>query len=426
MGLFEKIFGKKTQKSPATYTEYRLLSSNVDSGFTTFSGIAWQDDKVRAAVDSFARRAAIVQPRHIRRADGGEIPCTGSLNRILQFQPNNYSTAYKFYYRLAANYKIYNGAFIFPDWNPITGELRALYNINASDVRLKEYEGEMFVQFSFTNGNQYTFPYSEIIYIGNHFLDNDVFGSNNAPLIPVLETASTFRQSMSKFAKLVSVIRGILKVQAGAKTEDLKKRRDDFVRDNLQLENNGAGIIVTDNKYEYTPLQDKTTPIPDKQLDYVTNSIYNYYGTNEAIVQNKATPEQETAFYNGEIKPFFAQLSQALTNCLFTQKERDFGNEIVADINTLSFARTSEKLNTVKFLSDIGALMLDQALTTLGFPPIGGEDGRRRVQTLNVVNAAKADKYQLGDDNKKDPPEPKKEDKKDADPGTGGGGDDND
>ena len=44
--------------------------------------------------------------------------------------------------------------------------------------------------------------------------------------------------------------------------------------------------------------------------------------------------------------------------------------------------------------------MLDQALTTLGFPPIGGEEGKRRVQTLNMVNAEKADEYQLGKQDK--------------------------
>ena len=421
MGLFQKIFGTRPVKAPESYTDYRLLNS-YSSSFTAFSGEAWSDDKVRAAVDSFARRAAVVQPRHIRRNDGAEISVSDRLNRILQFEPNPYSTAYKFYYRLAANYKINNGAFIFPDWDPFTGELRALYNINAADVRLKEYAGEMFVQFSFSNGNQYTYPYSELVYVGRHFLDNDVFGSDNRPLVPVLQTATTFNQSMSAFAKLVAVIRGILKVQGGVKGEDLTKRRDEFVRDNLQIENNGAGIVVTDNKYDYTPIQDKNTPIPDKQLEYIKNSIFDYFGTNDAIVQNKETPEQASAFYEGELKPFFMQLSQALTNCIFTQKERGYGNEIVADINTLSFAKINDKLQAVKYLSDIGALTLDQALTTLGFPPIGGDEGRRRVQTLNVVNADKADEYQLGEGEKDpDPKEPETDPAEpDGDQGEGG------
>ena len=368
------------------------------SSFSTFSGDAWSDDKVRAAVDSFARRAAVVQPRHIRRNDGAEISASDRLNRILQFEPNPYSTAYKFYYRLAANYKIYNGAFIFPYWDYDTGELVAIYNINASDIQLKEYAGEMFVQFSFTNGNKYTYPYSELAYIGRHFLDNDVFGSSNRPLHPVLETANTFNQSMSKFAQLVSVIRGILKVSTPLKDEDLKKQRENFVKDNLEVENNGAGIIVHDNKFEYTPVQDKVTPIPDKQLDYIRNSIFDYFGTNENIVQNKESPDEAMAFYEGELKPFFTQLSQALTNCFFTAKERGFGNEIVADINTLRYAKISEKLAAVKHLTDIGALTIDESRTTLGFQPFGGEEGRRRVQTLNVVNAEKADEYQLGNE----------------------------
>lgn len=397
MGLFTKIFGKRPDKDTGTYTTYRLLNS-YNSDFVPFSGNAWNDDKVRAAVDSFARRAAIVQPRHIRRNNGAEISVNDKMNRILQFEPNPYSTAYKFYYRLAANYKLYNGAFIYPVYDPFSGELQALYNINTSDAELLENSsGEMMIRFSFANGKKYVGYYEDVIYIGRHFLDNDIFGSSNIPLLPVLETADTFNQSMSAFAKLVAVIRGILKVNSGSKNEDLRRRRDEFVRDNLQIENNGAGIIVHDNKFEYTPINDKTTPIPDKQLEYIKNSIFDYYGTNDAIVQNKETPDQATAFYEGELKPFFAQLSQALTNCLFTKTERGYGNEIVADINTLQYAKITDKLNTVKYLSDIGALTLDQALTTLGFPPIGGDDGRRRVQTLNVVNAAKADDYQLGE-----------------------------
>ena len=60
--------------------------------------------------------------------------------------------------------------------------------------------------------------------------------------------------------------------------------------------------------------------------------------------------------------------------------------------------------------------MLDQALTTLGYPPIGGEEGKRRVQTLNMVNAEKADEYQLGGNGKET--EPPAEPTKDGEAGT--------
>lgn len=394
-GLFETIFGRKPQKTDG-YTTYKLLNSYTSS-FVPFDGGAWDVNTVRAAIDSFARRAATVQPRHIRRGDGKLIDVTSEMNNILQFAPNPHTTAYAFYYRIAAQYKLYNNAFVYPVWAP-NGKLQALYNVNANEVKLLEHNGVLFVQFKFYNGRSYVFPYSDFIHIGSMFADNDIFGSDNSALTSVLQTANTFNQSMGKLAELVAIVRGILKVNIGTKNEDLKARRDEFIRDNLKLENNGAGIIVTDSKYEYTPISDKQTPIPDGQLEYIKGEIYDYFGTNSAIVQNKATAEQEDDFYEGSVKPFLLQLQQAFTNCLFTAKERGYGNEIVAEGNKLQFAKLSDKLSAIKYLSEIGALQLDQALTTLGFPPIGGDEGRRRVQTLNYVNAQLADEYQTGKD----------------------------
>lgn len=399
LGLFTKIFGKKeAEKGGASL--YTLLSG--ESGFVPFSGNAWADSTVRAAADAFARRAAVVMPRHIIRKDGRETDATDSLNRLLQYKPNPYSTAYKFYYRIALNYKIFNNAFIYKQWNEMTGKLEALYPLNPYNIDLLEYGGELFLRFAFTNGKWKTVPYSDIIHIGSHFLENDVFGDGNEPLLPVLQTANAFNQSMSKFAEMIAVIRGILSVVGGVKGSDLRAKRDEFVRDNLRVENNGAGVVVTDDKYKYTPISDKQTPIPSQQLEYVKSAIYEYLGTNEKIVQNKESPEEATAYYEGELRPFFTQLSQGFTNGIFTPRERGCGNEIVANINTLSYAKMSEKIQAITFLGNAGALEMDQMLTTLGFPPIGGDEGRRRVQTLNMINAQKADEYQLNEKPKKE------------------------
>lgn len=393
-GLFQKIFGKEKN---TTGTMYKLLNT-YQTSFTPFSGNAYEVNTVRAAIDGFARRAATVHPRHIRRGEGKLADVKSKYNRILQFKPNPYTTAYKFYYRIATQYKLYNNAFVYPVWNPITGDLEALYNVNANTIDLIEIQGELYCRLSFVEGKKYTCPYSDLIHIGSHFNNNDIFGENNSPIIPVLKTADTFNQSMSKFAELVAVVRGILKYSAQAKSEDLNARRDEFIRDNLRMENNGAGVIVTDQKYDYTPITDKQTPIPEGQLKYIKSEIYDYFGTNEDIVQNKETPEQASAYYNGEIKPFFEQCTQAFTNGLFTGKEPSYGNEIIFEGNSLQNEKLSDKTNTLKFLAEIGAITIDGVLLAYNMAPIGGDMGARRVQTLNMVNAEKADKYQLGDD----------------------------
>ena len=395
-GLFEKIFGKpKKEPEQRPYTQYKLLNT-YQSTFIPFSGNAWEVNTVRSAVNAFAKRAAVVCPRHIRRGDGKITDVPSQLNRILQLQPNPYTTAYKFYYRIAVQYKLYNNAFVYPVWDDM-GRLKELYNVNASSIELLEYNQELYCRFVFSTGKRYTCPYTDLIHIGSHFNENDIFGSNNNPINSVLQTADAFNQSMGKFAELVAIIRGILKVTVPTKDADLAQYRDDFIRDNLQIESNGSGVIVTDTKKEYTPITDKSTPIPEGQLIYTKNEINDYFGSNDDIVQNKETPEEAGAFYDGELKPFFVQLSQAFTNNIFTNKEKGFGNEIIFEGNRLQNEKLSDKTTTIKFLAEIGALTLDQILTAFNLSPIGGEEGSRRVQTLNMVNAEKADEYQLGE-----------------------------
>ena len=391
-GLFQSIFGKGAQSTGANYPAYRLLST-WDSSFTPFSGRAWDLSTVRSAVDAFARNAAKIQPRHIRESGGARVDAKDNIDRILQISPNPYMTAYAFYYKIAAQYLVYNNAFILPVWDGST--LTALYPINAARVELVEKMGIMFARLVFSTGSVYTVPYDEIIHLRRHILDNDIFGDDNRPLVPTLETASAFNQSMSKFAQLVSVIRGVLNIKTATKDADLRERRDDFIRDNFRMENNGAGVIVTDNRAEYTPTTDKTTPIPAGQLDFVRKEINDYFGVNDGIIQNTATPEEMDAFYSGGLLPFYMQLDQGLTRGLFTERERGFGNRILCELDRIQFETLEKRTAAAQFLTNLGALELDQVLGIFGFAPIGGEEGKRRVQSLNMANTKIIDKYQL-------------------------------
>lgn len=402
-GLFQSIFGKQKAPSTGGDTQFRLLSS-WDSQFTPFSGQAWDVGIVRAAVDAWARNAAKIQPRHIRRSGQSRIDVNDALNRILQSRPNPYMTAYAFYYRIAAQFVVYNNAFIFPVFDGST--LTALYPINASRIELLDHMGEMYVRMSFATGKTWVCPYGQIIHLRRHFLDNDVFGDDNRPLSPVLETANAFNQSMGVFAKLVSVVRGILKASTTTKAEDLNKRRDDFIRDNLKMDTNGAGVIITDSKYDYTPLTQKEIPIPIGQLEYVRREVYDYIGVNDAIVQNKADAAGMDAFYRGQLSGFYMQLSQGLTNCIFSDREQGFGNEILCELDRLQFETLPNRVQAANFLTNVGAATLDQILDIFGLPPIGGEEGARRVQTLNMVNAKLADQYQLGKETDPPPTDP--------------------
>jgi HK97 family phage portal protein len=392
LGLLQKIFGK-TKEALEQRTQFRLLGS-WDTSFSPYDGNQWNISHVRAAVDAFARNAAKVTPRHIRRGGGTFEDVSGPINRLLQTRPNPYMTAFAFYYKLAACYKLTNNAFCYPVWDD--GQLAALYPIMAQLINLVEYKGELYCEMTFATGARHVVPYADLIHIRGHFYDNDIFGSDNRALQSVLGTADAFNKSMGRFAELISVIRGVLRFSTQAKSEDLNARRDEFVRDNMLVKNNGTGIVVTDTKYDFTPTQDKQTPIPTGQLEYIKTQVYDYFGVNKEIIQNTFNEQQWNAFYEGELEPFFIQLAQAMTNALFTERERGHGNEIICEANRLQYASIASKIAAINALSAIGVLTVDQSLEIFNMAPIGGEEGARRVQSLNFVNAAKADQYQLG------------------------------
>ena len=98
------------------------------------------------------------------------------------------------------------------------------------------------------------------------------------------------------------------------------------------------------------------------------------------------------------------QLSLELTEKIFTEREQGFGNLIIFEANRLQFSSSTTKTNILKELLPLGLFTTNQALDILNLPPV--EDGDRRLQTLNVVSADKADQYQL-EKNKKVVTDPK-------------------
>ncbi len=402
--LFQRIFGKKKPPHSGEYEVCKLLNS-WQTRFTPFSGNAYAEAQVRTAVHTFAKRAACVKPRHVRYSEAKS--CYEDVKksveqRLLNKKANPTATAYKLFYRAATQYKLYNNAFLYPvyEYNEFTKrqEIKAIYNITASAVEIVEYEEEIFCVFEFgLTGDRYIVPYCDVIHLVAHCNNNDIYGESNAPLQSTLKLGHSLKQSVEKYAELIQVLRGILIFKNGVtKDADLAAARDKFIKNNLAMDADTGGLIVTDGKYEYKELQNKETPIPVAQLKFVKDEIYEYFGVNEKIVTNSATTDEENAYYNGELAPFFEQLEQALTSAIC----RD-GSEILCTSSRLLNASFKDKTEVIKFFASIGGITLDEAREQYGLPPVGGEDGSRRLQSLNYVASDKVDDYQLDEKKKK-------------------------
>jgi len=66
---------------------------------------------------------------------------------------------------------------------------------------------------------------------------------------------------------------------------------------------------------------------------------------------------------------------------------------IIFESGRLQFSSNATKVNLIAQLMPYGLLTINQALEILNLP--GVKDGDKRLQTLNVVDASKANQYQL-------------------------------
>ena len=165
-----------------------------------------------------------------------------------------------------------------------------------------------------------------------------------------------------------------------------------YIQDYLNINNNG-GIAVLDSAAEYIPIDNKPYAIDEKQMQAVKTKIYDYLGVSEAIVNSSYDENQWAAFYESVIEPLALQLSLEFTRKLFNDRERAFGNSILFESGRLQFTSNATKVNLIREIMPMGLLTVNQALEILNLPSVSGGD--RRIQSLNYVDADKAEEYQL-------------------------------
>lgn len=399
MGLFTKLFGKSDVGQGGQGITVIVEQGDTSSIFAEWSGNIYDSDIVRSAIWTNAKNAGKLNPKHIRKnGDKYELFPTPKIKRLLT-RPNPYMSMSVFSSKMVANCEKKNNAFALIKFGA-DGFPEGMYPITYNRVEAIEAKGFYFIKFGLANGKTLTVAYEELIHLRKHFDEKDIFGEGNTKtLSTIMEVISTTDQGVINAIKKSAIIRWLLKFNNVLNPADKQKQIDEFVKNYLSIENSG-GAAAVDPRYEAEQVKPESYVPNAAQMDRAKERILSYFGVSEAVIQSKFTEEQWDAYYENTIEPYAIQFSEEFTEKLFSQKEREFGNEIIFEANRLQYASNKTKIEVGKFFADIGAASLDQILEIFNMPPIGGEEGKRRIQTLNKVNAEKADQYQLGDDTK--------------------------
>lgn len=385
--LLNKVF-PKNEHGTLTNTKFELVN-DYNSAFFNYEGDLYDSDIVRSCIHAIASNAGKLKPRHIY---DGQVKDGTNIEKLLQTRPNPYMNTYDFIYKIVSQLYCTNNSYIYVRYD--YGKIVGLYPINYSSSELKEYQGEMYITFTFLTGKSVTIPYTEIIHLRKHFNRHDMFGEEALqPLRTTLNLNSTVSQGISNAVKASAKIRGLLKFTQSLRPEDLKAQKDAFVAEYLSSGNDG-GIAALDAKAEFQQLNSNPTLIDDKQMALIRENILRYFNISESIITSKYTEDEYNAFYSSVIEPIAIQLSLEFTSKLFTEREKGFGNKIVFSAERLTFANNITKANLINVLMPLGLLSINEAREILELAPVDGGD--KRLQSLNFVDSSKANEYQVG------------------------------
>lgn len=368
MGFLDFLKKPRVLNKASTWKEL----GSFNSTFYSFGGDIYRSGIVRSCIRPLAE--------HTSKANA--VCKDKQIEHILNYNPNLYMTGKDMLSKVRTWLEIKNTAFILISRDD-RGKAIEFYPIPYSAFEALDYNGKLFLQFSFQNStvNKLVASWDDVIALRKDYNKSDIAGDDNTSIIQTLELLSTADQGVANAIKATANLRGILKsTKAILRPEDIKAQKDNFVKDYLSLEN-GSGIASLDSTQEFTPISMNPTITSWETRKEFREDVQRYYGVSDAIITSNYTEEQMNAFYDSRIEPFLVALSLEMTKKVFTERELAFGNAINYESGRIQYSSTRTKLNMVQ-LVDRGAMTPNEWRALFNMAPIeGGDEPIRRLDT---------------------------------------------
>ena len=390
MGLFDKLFPNRKEQEKKEVVEgyFKTLDAYTPS-FTSYNGGLYEMELTRSAINAYATAISKLKPEFTGSA-------YSSLAKRLQFKPNPYMDTTKFLYRLATILKVNTTAFIIPLYGKDMRTIVGYYPLLPQNTEVIEVGGEPWLRYSFANGEKAAIELDAVGILTQYQFKNDFFGDGNAPLLPTMQLMDIQNQGMQEAVKQSANIRFMAKLGNTVRPDDIAKEQKRFSQQNLSSDNQ-SGVMMFDAKYsDVQQIDSKPFIIDDKQVEQIKQNVFNYFGINEDILQNKFDEDTWNAFYEGSVEPFAIQLGLVMTNMTFTEKEVAHGNQIMWTANRLPYSSNKTKLEMSTQLLDRGVLTINQVNEIWNLPPV--KDGDKRYIRREYVDVDNLDKEMEGDE----------------------------
>jgi hypothetical protein len=366
MGLFEAIFGRRKTAGDSGSSSFQTLTA-YQPAFRTWGGQIYESELVRAAVDAKARHAAKLQY---------SMQGTARMKLYTQTKsaPNPWMTWSQFMERSMNIYEVQNNLFIVPLLDEY-GEVAGYFPVLPSECEVVDVVGEPWLKFTFIGGKKKSLPLSRIGVVVKHQLKDDFFGEKNTALNATMELVNMVNQGIEEGVKNAATFRFMAQLTSKSFDEDLRKERERFDKNNFQ--GGGGGLLLFGNQFaNIQQIKQEGYKVDSDQMKLIQQSVMNYFGVGENVLQNKAVGDELDAFFNGAIEPFAIKLSDALTRMVFTQREINGGNRIMFTANRLQYMAVASKISMAQQLGDRGILTIDEIRELFNYAPMPDGNGQ--------------------------------------------------
>lgn len=370
MGLFDKLFGK--YPSPPASDGYFKLLTTYSPVFTTWSGNLYESELVRSAIDARARHAAKLRVDVIGQAKP-------KLQTQIRRAPNNFQTWYQFMYRLSTILDMQNTAFIVPILEKLNpNSIVGYFPIMPTSCTIVEDEhGNPWLRYKFSSGVTAAIEYERCGIMTKFQYRDDVFGESNNALNSTTSLIDLQDQGINEAVKSSANYMFMAQVNNFSKADDLRKERERFTEENFGSESKAGGLLLFPNNYaNIQQIHSQPYLVDAQQRELIQRNVYNYFGVNEDILQNKAYGDSWTAFYEGAIEPFAIQFSEVMTKMSFSDTEFAHGSRIMATANRMQYMDNATKLNMSAQMADRGIMSINEIRDIWNLEPVEGGDVR--------------------------------------------------
>jgi hypothetical protein len=368
MSLFTDIFRpKQKDEQGAIRSEFFKTLTPYRPAFHNWQGSIYESELIRAAINARARHISKLK----FEVQGSAKP---SLQTKMRQNPNQWQTWPQFLARTSTILDIHNTAFIVPvkDDNLTT---TGYYPVLPTRCELMEYQDEIWLRYKFSTGEIGAVRLYECVILTQHQYKRDFFGENNTALEPTLKLIDLNKQGAEEAIRNGATFRFWAKMNNFTKAEDLKREADRFGE--MSFGSDSDGMLLFPNTYsDIHQYENKPFTVDADQMEQINKSVYNYFGVNEDVLQNKAYGDSWAAFYEGCVEVFAIALSDGLTNAMFTERERATGNSCIFTANKLQYMSNADKLAVAAQLTDRGIFSINEAREVFNLAPVEGGDIR--------------------------------------------------